>query len=354
MGTVIDIDGTGFLLNGHPTYQGRSYHGQSISGLLFNSRMVQAIFHDACAETRPHWQYPDTGQWDPDRNTDEFCQMLPVYRSHGLLGVTVGLQGGGAIYSPDVYDRYDNSAYRPDGSFRPAYFDRLKRVLRAADQCGMVVIVNYFYWKHVERIPDDETICEITEKVTDWLLSTGYRNILVDVANEAGEFWNRELFSAGNVHRLLEIVQNTTVRGRRLLAGVSSAGGEAVPSGRWLELEDFSMPHGNGLTPNELKSKIKRLRKTPQYRKRPRPVLINEDSIFVDNLEAAVESYASWGFYCQGYGSRYRDRMDWTKWAREEQFEDLSGFQTPPVNWGINTDRKRRFFEKLREITGGG
>ena len=29
------------------------------------------------------------------------------------------------------------------------------------------------------------------------------------------------------------------------------------------------------------------------------------------------------------------------------------GYQLVPVNWGINTDRKRAFFGLLREITGG-
>jgi hypothetical protein len=315
--------------------------------------MVQAIFDDECPETRHLWRYPDTGRWDPDRNTDEFCEMLPRYRDHGLLAVTVGLQGGGSIYSPDVYDRYINSAYRPDGSFKEPYFDRLLRVLAAADRCGMVVIVNYFYWKQVDKIPDDEVIFDITERVTEWLLETGHRNILVDVANEAGEFWDREPFRPDNIHRLIRAVQSVERDGHRLLAGASSGGGKALAEGEWLATEDFSAPHGNGLMPDELQEKIQMLRETPQFRERPRPVLINEDSIFTENLEAAVEQYASWGFYCQGYGSRYQDRMDWKERDREDRYEDLSGFQTVPVNWGINTANKRRFFDKIEEITGG-
>jgi hypothetical protein len=43
------------------------------------------------------------------------------------------------------------------------------------------------------------------------------------------------------------------------------------------------------------------------YRNRPRPLLINEDSVFLDNLDTAAEEYASWGFYHQGYGSGYKD-----------------------------------------------
>ena len=30
----------------------------------------------------------------------------------------------------------------------------------------------------------------------------------------------------------------------------------------------------------------------------------------------------------------------------------VEGYQCPPVNWGINTARKREFFAKVKEITG--
>ncbi|HMO26254.1 MAG TPA: hypothetical protein PKB10_08290, partial [Tepidisphaeraceae bacterium] len=85
MQTCLDIDGVDFLINGRPTYEGVEWAGRRIEGLLLNSRMVQAIFDDEHPETRSCWAYLDTGQWDPDRNTREFCDMLPVYRRHGLL-----------------------------------------------------------------------------------------------------------------------------------------------------------------------------------------------------------------------------------------------------------------------------
>jgi len=158
MTTEIQIDGEQFLINGELTYKGRSHQGRKIEGLLFNSRMVQATFDDDNPTTADRWRYPDTGVWDPDRNTDEFCATLPEYRRHGLLGVTVGLQGGGSIYVPEVYDHYINSAFDPDGALKPAYCDRLLRVLKAADAAGLVVIVNYFYWKQVEKMYGEPAI----------------------------------------------------------------------------------------------------------------------------------------------------------------------------------------------------
>ncbi len=354
MKTEIAIDGTQFLINGQRTYAGKLHKGRSIEGLLFNSRMIQAIFDDECAETRERWNYPDTGVWDADRNTDEFCAALPEYRKNGLLAVTVGLQGGGSIYTSDVYDRYNNSAFTPEGDLKSAYFDRLTRILKAADDLGMIVIVNFFYFKHVLRIKEDETVFRCAEKAAEWLLWSGYRNILVDVANESHPFWKRPVLEPEHIHEIIDAVKSVSRDGRRLLVSASSAGAKWITHGKWLESEDFSLPHGNGCDPVALKTKLRDLRASEQYKKRPRPILINEDSVAVENLEASVEEGASWGFYCQGYGSGYKDRwIDWREKPRESKYEDLSGYQTLPVNWSINTAPKRAFFEKLMEITGG-
>jgi hypothetical protein len=351
MPTHIHIEGNQFYINGKLTYAGVSHAGRRIEGLLFNSRMVQAIFDDANPQTAQHWAYPDTHTWDAQRNVDEFCAALPAYRRHGLLAVTVGLQGGGSVYVPEIYDHYVNSAYEADGTFIPAYFERLLQVIRAADACGMVVIVNYFYVKHARRLKDEATARRVTEQVTDWLLRTGCHNLLVDVANESAGWWQVAHFEPENIQKLIEIVQQTSLDGRRLLVGSSTGGGEDLPHGKWQAVEDFHMPHGNGLRPDALRGKLQRLKASQAFVEKPKPILINEDSVFVENLEAAVDEYTSWGFYHQGYGSHYKDLMDWTSQERETDFTQLSGFQTVPVNWGINDPWKRAFFDRLAEIT---
>ena len=62
--TAVTIVGDRFLINGRPTYAGRTCRAQ-IEGLLMNSRMVQGIFDDLNPETRTHWAYPDTGKMGP-------------------------------------------------------------------------------------------------------------------------------------------------------------------------------------------------------------------------------------------------------------------------------------------------
>jgi hypothetical protein len=58
----------------------------------------------------------------------------------------------------------------------------------------------------------------------------------------------------------------------------------------------------------------------------------------------AFRARASWGFFdfCATVGHR-GSKID-------EAFEE--GFQSVPVDWGINSDRKRAFFNKVAEISG--
>ncbi len=53
--TTVAISGEKFLINGQPTYAGRTWDGVSIEGMLMNSRMVQGIFDDLNPETRARW-----------------------------------------------------------------------------------------------------------------------------------------------------------------------------------------------------------------------------------------------------------------------------------------------------------
>ena len=354
MPTILSIDGTRFLINGRPTYSGRRWYGHSVEGLLFNSRMIQAIFDDECPETREVWAYPDSGKWDPDRNTDEFCAALPEYRRHGLLGFTFGLQGGGSNYTAGIYDRYRNTAFDSDGEIKPAYWDRITRVLRAADQAEMVAIVSVFYWVEGCKITDPALVERILVRTAEGLLETGHQNLIIELANEVSGDWKHP-FTVADTARLIRRVQAVEVDGRRLLVSCSlfPKVGD-IPREDWLDAEDVTIPHGNDHTAGQLREKIRAIRATAAYRKRPRPIVVNEDSIFIDNLDAALAEGASWGLYHQGWGSGNRDqRMDWRTWPRESEYEKLSGFQTLPVNWGINDPWKKAFFDRVREITGG-
>jgi hypothetical protein len=348
--TFIEISGRDFLIDGRPTYEGRYHEGRRIEGLLLNSRMVQAIFDDADPATAVHWKYPDTGRWDPERNTDEFCAMLPIYRNYGLLGVTVGLQGGGAVYSEEIFGSYLNSAFSDQGELQPSYMARLERVLAAADGAGIVVIVNFFYWKQ-QRFASDAAVLKAAANATNWLLQTGRRNVLIDVKNEVQE--GDDLLSSRRIHEVLDEVRGTTLNGRRIPVGTSTFPTNHLPEGEWPQRCDFFMPHGNNSDPQAWRNELRAFQSSDPVLKTTRPILCNEDSVDIANLDVSIDEGVSWGYYDQGFGCRQKQpKIDWTQHERETEYEALSGFQTVPVNWAINTPHKRAFFDRVAEVTG--
>jgi hypothetical protein len=335
--TAVSIHADQFFINGKPTYAGRSYQGMKIEGLLMNNRAVQGIFDDLNPETRGRWAYPDTGKWDAERNVREFLAALPEWRRHGLLAFTINLQGG----SPEGYSKaqpWENTAIAPDGSLRADYMNRLERVLNRADELGMVAIVGYFYFGQDQRVRDEAAVRRAVVNATNWLLERDYRNVLVEIDNETDvKAYDHEILKPGRVHELIELVKGMTKGGRRLLVGTSYGGGSPARS-NVVKASDFLLLHGNGPDdPARIRRMIETSRQAEGYR--PMPVMINEDDHFrfedADNhMLAALGLYVSWGFFEPG-------KSDY-----------VEGYQCPPVNWGINTARKRGFFEKVKAVTG--
>jgi hypothetical protein len=334
--TTVSIHGDAFHINGQPTYAERIWQGKKIEGLLLNSRMVQGIFDDRNPETRDRWKYPDTGEWDPDRNTREFLEAMPAWREHGLLAFTINLQGG----SPQGYSReqpWHNSAIEADGSLRDDYLRRLEQIIDRADELGMVVILGVFYFGQDERLEDEQAVKRALDNAIDWVFDRGYTNVLLEINNECNVRYEHAILQPERVHELIERARQRTRDGRRLLVSTSYGGG-TIPRENVVRSSDFLLLHGNGVSdPERLAEMVRRTRRVPGYREMP--IVFNEDDHFDfdqprNNFLAALGEYASWGYFDPGE-SNYRD-----------------GYQCPPVNWTINTDRKRAFFGRLKEITG--
>ena len=124
-----------------------------------------------------------------------------------------------------------------------------------------------------------------------------------------------------------------------LLVGTSYGGG-AIPMENVVRSSDFLLLHGNGVkNPARITEMIQQTRAVPGYK--PMPILFNEDDHEnfdkpANNFAAAIAGHVSWGWF------DYRRKGE----ALEE------GYQSPPVNWGISSERKRAFFQYLAEITG--
>jgi hypothetical protein len=336
--TVISISGDEFQVNGKPTYAGRTWNGHKIQGLLLNSRMVQGIFDDQNSNTASLWAYPDTGRWDPERNTREFIAAMSEWRRHGLLAFTINLQGG----SPQGYSQqqpWHNSAIESNGSLRTDYMRRLEQIISRADELGMAVILGYFYFGQDERLRDEDAVIRATDSATRWILQRGYRNVLIEINNECNVRYDHAVLKPERVHELIERVKKASRDGQRLLVGTSYGGG-TIPKENVVRASDFLLIHGNGVSdPDKISEMVRKTRQVPGYR--PMPILFNEDDHFdfdkpKNNFMAAISEYASWGFF------DYR--------MKDEGFDE--GYQSVPVNWGISSARKRGFFKLLSDITG--
>jgi hypothetical protein len=356
--TAVSIQGEKFLIDGKPVYAGRMFEGKPIEGLLFNVRAVQATFDDANPQSRGLWAYPDTGEWDPERNVTEFMAALPEWRDHGVLGFTVNFQGGGGRYIPEVYQVYDNNGFTPQGEIKPAYADRMARVLQRANELGMLVIVSMFYWIQTNKMDSEEAVWRAVHNALDFLRGTGRENVMIEIANETNYHFKFPIFGPDQSHKMIGHFKNlfpefpiTTS-----LVGMNPSTGHGMPSPDLVANSDYLLIHGNGTRPPQLQAAFDQIRAMPAFKASPKPLIINEDSTGIPNLEVSWQNYVSWGYYDQGYNGEARQHDIWVEdmafRLRETRVENLSGFQTPPVNWTINTQRKKAFFERVAEITG--
>ena len=325
--TDVATSGESWLINRAPTNA-----GSAAEGLLLNSRMVQATFEDRNPETIQYWAYPDGSEFDPERQTDEFIEMVPTYAAHGLNAVTVSLQGGRPRHGRQVWI---NSAFESNGNLRPSYLERVARVIEALDRHGMVAIVSYFYFGQDQNFDDEDAIFNATRNATSWLLEQGYANVVVEIVNEAGhsDYAFDVLGRPDGVHggRVHELISEARAIGGDSLLLSASLGGGYMPPESLIEVSDFHLLHGNNQDARRVAEMVDELRENPAYG--GEPIVFNEDSTNLDNMRAAIERGASWGYYDQGDNDYY------------------TGFQSPPTDWSINTPEKRDFFDLVQRLT---
>lgn len=346
--TEVSIKGDDFYINGEVTLKGKSFNGMRLEGLLPNSRMVQGIFDDYNSQTKSYWLYPDTKKWDPDRNTKEFVTAMAEWKDHGLLAITLNLQGGSPFGYSASSQKWLNSAFTKDGSLDPKYMKRLERILTRADELGMVVILGYFYFGQDQNVKDEASVKRAVQLATQWVLDKGYNNVLIEINNECDindlavkhkvDPYDHDILDSKRVHELINFVKTIQKGGRRLLVSTSFIGG-SVPTDNVLEVADFVLAHGNSVrTPEQITALIQSIRAKSGYKKNP--IIINEDDHFdfdkpLNHFTAATREHVSWGYF------DYR--------MKDEKFED--GYQSVPIDWGIRSVRKKAFFELLKQMT---
>jgi len=142
----------------------------------------------------------------------------------------------------------------------------------------------------------------------------------------------------------IEQVRSATEGGRRLLVGTSYKG-RGIPGEAVLDVSDLALVHGNGVTdPAFIGHMVDETRRA--LGGRAMPIVFNEDDHYdfdrpSNNMVAAISRHASWGYFDAGAGAG----------GGSAKGDYVEGYQNVPVNWAINTDRKRSFFGLVREVT---
>ena len=131
-----------------------------------------------------------------DNSTTELIDHLDTFISYGINTISVFFMGS----------RFgDVKGYNEDGSLNPIYAARMGRIIEAADERGMIVLVGCLYWGNSKGKWESWTQAEANAAVANtvrWLKEHDYRNVFVDVDNEgmarkAKGFDNRQMVVAG-------------------------------------------------------------------------------------------------------------------------------------------------------------
>ncbi|MGA1198022.1 MAG: hypothetical protein ACO36I_16165, partial [Candidatus Latescibacterota bacterium] len=180
--TTVSVEGEKILINGKLVYADLEKSNPNAHGLLMNARFIQGIFDDKADANRfARWGYLE---WDAMANTDRLIAALPEWYRHGLRGFTVGFQGGGPCFTTPNHT-IDNNPFGADGLTLDAeYATRMDKLIKGADEAGMVVFVSYFYGDQAKRLKDGKAVRNAVTTASRFLKEGGYTNVIVEVANE--------------------------------------------------------------------------------------------------------------------------------------------------------------------------
>ena len=317
--TTLNIREDSFLVNGKKTYSEIENSNGNVHGLLMNARFIQGIFDDKTSRSR----YNRFGcLFDPEKNTDDLIRALPAWYKYGLRAFTVGFQGGGPCYTTDS-NLIDNNPFACDGkSMDPSYAARMDRLIKAADKIGMAIIVSYFYGMQSRRLEGGQAVINAVKTATRFLKDGGYTNVIIEIANEQNvEAFKVHpiLYQSEGIVALMEIARHET---DSLPIGCSLTGGEADKE--ITQASDVVLIHGNGCS----RGSYHRLIKTVREWAPGKPVVCNEDSPAIGQLNVALKTRTSWGYY-----------NNMTK-------------QEPPIDWGITRGEDEFFAYRMAEGIG--
>lgn len=307
--TNLSIQGEKFLINDKLIYSEIEGSNPDAHGLLMNARFIQGVFDDKADRAR----YNRFGRtFDPEQHTDDMIAALPEWYKYGLRAITVGFQGGGPCFTVNN-DTIDNNPFGEDGTtLDPAYAARMDRVIRAADELGMVVIVSYFYGSQTQRLRDGKAVRNAVTTASNFLRDGGYTNVIIEVANEHDVPPFRDhplLYYPAGVAALCDLARDES---GGLPVGCSGMGGSVFQE--IAEASDVILIHGNGCSRQRLFNLIEKARGWGLNR----PIVCNEDSQAIGQMEVTYKTQTSWGYY--NNMTKQEPPADWSVTKGEDTF----------------------------------
>jgi len=292
------------------TYSGAQFRPEA-AGRMMNLRIAQGLFHDEWLTEFP---------FDPMENTQRLIKALDTYKEHGILAISVSLQGGNAGYNREVqFIKRDMaatpgpgegalvSAFRPDGSLKEDWMKRLLLLARELDRRGMILNLMYFYQRQDEVLESPQAMDRAAVRLTDWLIDNNCRNVLIEIANEHDvEQYDHGRYIHNQMGHLIELVRSRfqAKRAPFRLPITASTGGQMRVYEGVRDTADLVIIHGNNRTPQEKGARVSELMADPGM---PGPILMNEDDNGRDSTpenlarelascDAVFASGGSWGY----------------------------------------------------------
>ncbi len=317
--TKLSIKNDKFLINGSLIYSQIENSNPNAWGLLMNARFIQGVFDDKADRARFN-RYGKV--FDPEQNTNDLIEALSKWYQFGLRGFTVGFQGGGPCFTIDNY-KIKNNPFSSDGNeIDSDYLRRMEKIIRAADEIGMVVILSFLYGAQARFLKDDIAIMNGVKKASNWLRDMKFTNVIIEIANEhdVDDFKIHPI-----VHKVEGVVDLIRIAKREsdgIPVGCSGTGGYF--SEKIASESDVILIHGNGQTRQQFYNLVQKAKHITPVR----PIVCTEDSQALSQLGVVSRMQISWGYY-----------NNMTK-------------QEPPVNWNITPGEDLFFAYRMAEIIG--
>jgi hypothetical protein len=176
-------------------------------------------------------------------------------------------------------------------------------VIERADALGAVIVLSLYYQRQDQYLQDEPAVRAGVVNVVDWIRGKGYRNVLLEVANEYGHagFDHAILRSDAGVAGLLRLAKNrypalrvsaSYIRNGRTTSQVAAA-------------SNFILVHFNAVALSDIPARVRALRDAYPGK----PIVCNEDSRTGSAAAAAasatVRAGASYGLMLERQNQHY-------------------------------------------------